>query len=350
MPSTSSNPEAARTGRALLKNLSSGASLILIMACALVTAITIAGVGGAVAGQNDRNLGATATTEADLTVQYDLALRDIAEGRTALGAERLYWILERAPEFPGAREALAQAQAQANGTAADEAAPAIAPSDSGDVAQIYAEAEGYFNAGEWKNAIFRLEELRTIDSAYRAVDVQEMLFTAQTELGQLYLRGNRIEEGILLLEQAAELQPLSDQLQGEIFLASRYQTAQSYWGLDWNLVVQNLEAIYEVAPNYRADLGDDLFEARSTYGEILQATGAYCDAQFYYESALELKDDPGTEAALDEVEPLCASGATPLPGATQQPSDDGTPQPTSTPDSGYQGIPTLAPRPTEAGE
>ena len=65
------------------------------------------------------------------------------------------------------------------------------------------------------------------------------------------MQGDRIEEGLYLLEQAEKIRPLSDSTAGERNLARLYTTGQIYWGLDWNVVIQNFVVIYEIAPNYR---------------------------------------------------------------------------------------------------
>jgi hypothetical protein len=144
--------------------------------------------------------------------------------------------------------------------------------------------------------------------------VEEMLYTSLSTLGLAYIRGERLEEGLVLLDQAETLRPLDDQAAGEANLATLYVTATTYWDLDWGIVIDNLLPIYQVAPNYR-DTAQRLWEAELNNADRLAALGAQCDAADQYQLALELRDDSVVQDKYEQAADACAH-PTPIPTAT----------------------------------
>jgi tetratricopeptide (TPR) repeat protein len=328
--------------------LTASTALILIVICVVGSALLVAALGGVVAGQNQRSLEATQTTSADLDIQFELGLGDLAAERYDLAAQRFRWVLERAPDYPGATDRLAQAEQLS--TAASAPLPTDIPTSAAQTLdERFAEVQTLVNNAHWETAIQRLHDLEDLDPEYRRVDVQELLYRALTTLGLQYVRGERMEEGIFLLEQAQHIRPLDDQAAGELYFANQYTTVRQYWDLNWVIVIANLEAISEVLPNYR-DVATRLPEAHEKYGDQLAAFGAQCDAADQYELALGYestetrrdKFNTATDACLNPtatptVTPPGFSGATPEGGTTTPGSPDGgipdaTSAPTATPD------------------
>jgi tetratricopeptide (TPR) repeat protein len=293
-------------------------SLVLIVACAMAAALAIAAGGGVIAGQNQRNIQATQTTVADLDVQFSLGINDLQQGRYELAALRFRWILERAPDYPGAAQKLAEAEsllAQAGGIPQVAETPVLVPLDSPE--ELFAEAQDLFNRQDWENAIIRLQQIQALDPTYEQIQVSEMLYQALTTLGLSYIRGDRIPEGLVLLEQAEAIRPLDDQTAGERYFASLYITGRTYWGLSWPVVIQNFQALYDVVPNYR-DVSSRLREAYVAYGDQLAALGAQCDAAVQYQAALDLQADSTVQDKYREAAEACAN-PTPTPSPTPLP-------------------------------
>jgi tetratricopeptide (TPR) repeat protein len=303
--------------------VSSGILVVGILGCVMISALVVAASGGYVAGQKQRNVSATQTTTVDIDVQYQLGISDLAEGNFQLAAERFRWVLDRRPDYPGAAELLAEAQSGvAAGSATNgTAVPTLIPSTSDDPEQLFNEGQAFYNSQDWSNAINRLEEVRGIDPTFRAIEVQEMLYTAYSTLGLAYIRGERIEEGLFLLEQAEQIRPLDDLTAGERYLARLYSTGHLYWGLNWRVVIDNFVAIYELAPNYR-DVFPKLTEAYVEYGKQLVQSGAACDAVQQYDNSLALKEDQVVRDLKREAEEACAN---PTPLATATALDVATP-------------------------
>ena len=324
--------------------LTASTAMVLIVICVVGSALLVAALGGVVAGQNQRSLEATQTTSADLDVQFELGLSDLAAGRYDLAAQRFRWVLERAPNYPEATDRLAEAEQL--GAAASASSPTNIPTSAAQTLdERFAEAQTLVNDAHWETAIQRLRELEDLDPEYRRVDVQEMLYRALTTLGLQYVRGERMEEGIFLLEQAQQIRPLDDQAAGELYFANLYTTVRQYWDLNWPIVIANLEAISEVLPNYR-DVASRLPEAHEKYGDQLAAIGAQCDAADQYEQALGYETTETRRDKFNTATDACQH-PTPTPTATPFGFTDETPEPgTTTPGTPDGGIPDATVYPT----
>nr|MBN1229661.1 tetratricopeptide repeat protein [Anaerolineae bacterium] len=328
---------------------------ILIFACIITASLSMAGYGGMQAGQRERGIQATQTTTAELDIQYALGIQNLNSGDYNMAAQRFAWILQHDPAYPGAAALLAQAR---QGAAPTQFVPTAIPTSSAEtIDDQFAEAVGYFDSGQWEIAIARLQGIIVQDPAYRQAEVHDMLIRAYTTLGLTYVRGDRIEEGILLLEQAALIQPLDAQTEGELLMATYYVTGKTYWGLNWPVVIENFYTIYRIAPDYR-DVRTRLWQAYIIFGDELAATGAYCDAVEYYEQALQIRADDEVEGSYSIVVEMCAN---PTPASSDTPETEGTiteeaevvttgtPEPTETPDietPPYTSTPTFTPTAT----
>ncbi len=306
------------------RRLFSSAAIVGITLCVMLAALAVAAAGGMMAGQGERSLRATQTTAADIDLQFELAMVDLEAGRYELAEQRLAWIVSRVPDYPGAAERLAEVR-RLRDVAANPIATAIPPSEADTLDERFDEAKALYESEQWEAAIARLQELRALDPAFRTTEVQQMLFQALSTLGVSYVRGDRIEEGIILLDQAALIQPLDDQVEGERLLATFYIAGRTYWGLNWPLVITNFEAIHRVAPFYR-DVPDRLAEAYVRYADQLAITGAQCDAADQYQVALDFRFDPEVREKQEESTEACLN-PTETPTPTLEPGEEGTPGP-----------------------
>lgn len=332
-----------RTG--IRRVLSSTVILVGIIACTLLTAILIAGTGGVIAGQKERDVRATQTVMADLDEQFLLGVSNLEQGRYELAAQRFRWILDHDPDYPGVTEHLAEAEQQLSQTGVSpDSQPTLPPSEASNPEELFTEAQTYYEDEQWQNAITRLRELEALDSTFRTIEVQEMLHESLKSLGITYIRGDRLEEGLFLLEQAAVIQPLDDQTEGERRLATLYMTGRSYWNLNWPVVIDNLRIVYDIAPNYR-DVSPLLWGAYINYGDLLVELDAQCEAAEMYLSALELEEDAAVREKYDAASSACTQPAT-APTATLLFTPESSPDPGSTSTPGPTSVPGVGPSPT----
>lgn len=333
-PTSLPRPSRRKLRMARVRQMMSSSLVTLgIFGCVLLTAVGFSAAGGVVAGQKERDVRATQTVVAGMDEQFNLGIANLREGRYELAALRFHWIIGLDPAYPGAAEWLAEAERLLSASGIGTQAPALPPSTSHNPDEIFAEAKGYFDSQQWENAITRLEELRALDPAYKTAEVRQMLWQAYKTLGLAYIRGDRIEEGLFLLDQAAAIQPLDDQTEGERRLATLYSTGKSYWGLNWPVVISNLEIVYATAPDYR-DVADLLWEAYVNYGDQLNQSGAVCEAADQYETALTLRPDEEVSRKRAMAQSACDNGGgqvTPTPGSSTTPGPSPTPGATATP-------------------
>ena len=283
-----------------------------IIGCVLVVALGVAAAGGMIAGQNEVKVRATQTTTAEIGVQFTQGMQDIEQGNYSLAAERFRWVLQVAPDYPGAAEGLAQAENALNQSTIPIAT--LAPSNNQYPEELFAEAQQYYNAGEWSNAIRRLQDLLVIAPTYREDEAKEMLYRALVTLGLQYVRGELLQEGLAYLDQAADIHPLDDQAEGERHWAKLYLTGRTYAELNWPIAIDNFQAIYDVVPNYR-DVKDQLWQAYVKYGDQLVILGGHCDAADLYDEALAIRGKDELRAKYDAAAEACAN-PTPTPSPT----------------------------------
>ncbi len=287
-------------GRTVLAFIQSAGVFI----CVLAAVIGLATWGGFTAGERERQSRATATTSAEIQEQYNLALQDLQTGHYSIAAERLRWIVARDQDYPGAADALHQVESLLSITAT--VSPTNAPFTGGNPDDLFAQAQKDYNAQDWASAIRLLQELQAVKADYRADEVNTMLYQSLVTLGLQYVRGDRLEEGLLLLEQAEQLKPLDDQTAGERNLARLYLTGRAYSGLNWAIAIKNFEAIYAIAPGYR-DVKERLYMAYVTFADQLVVLGGHCDAAALYGKALQIKNKDEIKVKFDAATAQCAN-------------------------------------------
>jgi len=331
-PKSSSRSKQGRKKVIIDKALYSTLGFFGVIACSTSFVVALSAGSGVAVGQRDRNIMATATTVAGFDLQYELGVDDVSNGRYAIAAQRFRWIVDRAPDYQDAQLQLQQAERQITSGGFQPTAP---PSDSDNPAELYAEAQVFAEEEEWVNVINRLEDLKLIDPTYEEDAVNELLFEALETLGLIYVRGERIEEGLFLLERASQIMPLSDQAEGERIVAELYSDVQIYVGLDWAKVVEAYAEIYDRAPDYR-NIAAELKNASVEYGDELAAEGDYCDAANQYQFALNLYEilDEVVEQKYEDAADRCGGGPGILDdeddagfGSTQPPTGSSIPTP-----------------------
>ena len=330
-PDESAEPSAPGPAPASrLRRLASSTIIFAAMAaCIVVAAVLVAVWGGIRAGQDARAARATQTTVAEIDAQFEKGLADLEAGNFELAAQRFALILELNPTYPGAAERLAEARRSMNGGAVVEAT-GIPTSEADTNEERLAEARELYDDGQWEAAIDRLEMLRAQAPDFHTAEVEDMLHESLKALGLRHIRTDeRLEEGIILLDQAALIKPLDDVSEGERLIANLYVTGQSYWGLNWPIVIQNFSEIYAVAPNYR-DVQTRLWDAYVTYADQLWLAGTPCDSVSLYQSAAYIRNTVDVADKIEGSNDACLNPtATPtmtlLPGEPTPPPAEGTP-------------------------
>jgi len=275
---------------------------VISFLCLLVLSIGGAAYGGLYQGERDREQQRQETAEQ----HYQAGLQRLDAGEYELAIAEFEYVLELEPDHPFAQQGIAEAQTRstARPTPTSETYEIV-------VDDLYQEAEARYEAEQWTEASAVLFQLRVLDPAYEAENVEEMLFNSLYNAGMNLLEQDRFEEGIFYLDQAVALRPLDEEALTQRSLAVQYMTALGYWGVDWERCIERFEQLYNTAPNYK-DVFSRLYSAHVTYADAWYSQGEMCPAEVQYARAAQLMADPEVEQKQTEAAQICMV-ATPTP-------------------------------------
>jgi len=291
---------------------------LCLLASALLAVIVALGLMAAEAGLDVRRQKA-----AELGQQYyERGLAHLEEDNYLLALAEFEEAVRLAPDNQEALEQYALLRAMVGD---EESSP---EGVSGDVLlSLYGEASKLYAEGQWAEAIVNLEDLRRVDSTYRATEVEEMLFRAYREQSLNLLELGELEEALSLLDRALELVPGDPNVAELHQWLSLYMTGLSQWGVDWERTAATFGRLYELNPDF-LDVRQRLHDALASLGDLYYAEGAWCMAESQYGLALEAGQSQDTEAKRNEARELCVQAiveATPSAVASTPPA-----QPVST--------------------
>jgi tetratricopeptide (TPR) repeat protein len=260
---------------------------------------------GVVEGKRQWQSNAEATADAEVARCNDY----LSEGRWALAAAACRQANSLKPGISGAAEGYATAVAALT----PEPTPTIVITQRSPE-EIFSEAQGRFDNGDWQGAVEALNELWKFDASYRVDEAKAMRFTALVSLGQETLDAGRLEEAIYYLDQATELNPLDPELELERQQAARYVSALNYCGVDWDACTERLSDLYAAYPDYR-DVYDRLVGSYLNWAEAMAGIQEWCPAEVHYGQALNLRPDPELEGKQADAAQRCLTATpTPIPG------------------------------------
>jgi hypothetical protein len=310
-----------------------------------------------------------------LKEQMDTGIDDLLAGRHDLARQRFEYVIEKDPNYPGARELLDQTLLALNEpTPTPSPASSPTPTETPDLTSydgIFGSAQSAFAREEWSTALDLLLILRGSDPYFRVTEVNQLMAISLRNLGMDELLGSLLEQGIYHITLAERFGPLDGQASSWRNSASFYTFANSYYGLDWKLSTEYFGQI--CAANIWGacrKYGESALE----YAKILAEEGDLCKAALFFEIAFTHIINDGVAPTATEVFSLCQTATAPvptgtitltptpgtftptatLPGDTPTPSPTPTigidsPTPTVTPDNPTE-TPTETPIPTSAPE
>ena len=305
-PTVASQP-ASRTSPAKARRVSAATLLILAFACGFLGLIAAAGLGGVYAGLQDRK--AEEQAQADKFYQEGLANR--TTGKLQLARADFEYVLKIKPDYPGAREQVAQI--------ADLLAVKPTPTSAVQVnvtQQLYEAGADAYDQKNWKAAIEILSQVRAIDPAYEKDRIAQMIYQAALTNGQQLLTEDRLEEAIAYLDQAAYLQALPADVEAEVQYARLYVTARDYWNVNWEKAIESFGELVKIGPGYR-DTFARYVEAYIQYGDERTRAGDPCAAHKQYEEALQLRPAADLQTKADAAREACLTVPPSITGTNQ---------------------------------
>ncbi|MCS6907483.1 MAG: hypothetical protein RML93_06330 [Anaerolineales bacterium] len=310
---------------------------MLIGILGLIGTAFLSAIAGYASGVNARR--AAAATQAGLVAkeQYELALQEIANQEYGRARQRLEYVIQIAPDYPGAAEKLAEVIFQASITATPTIAPSPTPSPTPDLRSATERLEAarqLINNSQWAAAIDTLLLLRKAEPNFQPAVVDGLLYLAYRNSGRdKILKEANLEGGIYDLTLAEKFGPLDTETKGLQNWARLYLLGASYWDVDWGQVVYYFAQVAPAVPNLRDATGwtatDRYRIALGKYAEQLLARREWCQAMEIYQQALSYGGDASLQEGYNRAYERCVGAQeTPTPSVplpTETPTE--TPQP-----------------------
>ncbi len=318
----------------------------------------LSGLFGYWSGIDIRTQAAVTQAAASLQEQYNLGLQDIETGSWDRARQRFEYIIRQKPDFPGAADQLALVFLNLNTTATPTLAPlpTVTPTpDTRGVDERFQQSEQYLLNGDWTNTIESLLLLRKDDPAYRAVQIDGMLFLALRNRGMDKIgKLADLEGGIYDLALAERFGPLDSEAQSYLSWARIYLTGASFWEVNWEEAVNYFSQIAPQLPYLTDGSGMTAIER---YRRALIGLGIYrldsdpCSAKEPLELALSFAADEEAANALDLANRQCEGGGdSGDESSDEQPIGEPTLIPTVEVPPTVEVLPTEAPPPTQTPE
>jgi hypothetical protein len=276
----------------------------------LVVAVSIGGTayGGYRAGVQQRAMAAATAVAKEVQLQFRLAAQDMQIGQSGVAAQRLEYVVRMNPDFPGAAQMLAKAREAANGATLHVARSTEAPlpvEERLSPEHLFNLLAGAYQRGEWPQVVQRAAALKATGAQHRSTSVDGMLFVGLRNRGIERIDAGVLEMGLTDLEHAEQIMDLDNVALQRRRWAALYLSGMTFWELNWQLAIDNLSVLYQIAPNFR-DARSQLRKAHIAYGEALLQAEDSCLGGEQFAAALLIETDERTEQQLAAAEKACA--------------------------------------------
>jgi len=286
----------------------------LFNALGVIVLLVVAILGGYSSGLGIRRSNQDSVIMQQLGEQYQNALIDIQFGRYENAKQRLEWIIDNEPTFPGAMEKLTEVLVLSN-----QPTPTLTPSltptpDFSGAQEAFTRAQQLIAAQDWTGALQALDSMRKMDANYEQSKVDGMYYFALRNYGySLIVQQGNLEGGIYQLTLAERFGPLDRDSDGLRNGARYYLIGASFWELDW---AEALNYFNQVAGYGLWDgtmtVGERIHIASMRYGDELFGRGQFCDAVTQYQNAqaiavLDAAATENFEAAYRQCYPATAT-------------------------------------------
>lgn len=291
-----------------------------------------------------------------LAEQYQLGLQDLEAGNYEVARQRLEWVLNQAPDFPGAADRLVEIYTVLYATATPTPKPTVtgtpeptATPDLRPVEDLFVSAQEAFDRGDWDAAISQIVSLRSADAQYQVTQVDRMLYIALRNRGvDRILQGGDLVGGSYDLALAEHFGPLDADASAARYWARTYMYGMAFWGADPQTALFYFQQVASALPYLSDGTGwnarNRYREVLVQYGDQLANQGDWCAAEEQYRLAATIRDDEALQAKIADAVQGCAP-PTDTPEPTAIPTETPTPTVSATVEVTEQ--PTEPPPPTE---
>ena len=302
MIQSNNNSDSTQPSKAVTKEKPKRGRTFLLYALILIVVVGLASFIGyqrAIAIRKDTRSQAMSQ---QLGEQFQNTIVDIEFGRYEIAKQRLEWIIENDPSFPGAQEKLTEVLVQINlqenyVPPTSTPAPTSTPDFSG-VQEAFARAQQLIAAQDWSGAISALDEARKLDSTYETSKVDGMYYFALRNNGyDLITKQGNLEGGIYFITLAERFGTLDVNANGVREGARYYLLGASFWELNWEQTIFYFNQVYTGWPGLwdgTMTASERFRIASMRYGDEFFGQSKFCDAVAQYENARKV-------GALDQL-------------------------------------------------
>jgi tetratricopeptide (TPR) repeat protein len=274
---------------------------ILIGILGFILLIGAGGYGGYSAGIQERKAAQNSILEKQAAEQFELALVDIQFNRYDAAAQRLQFVVSKAPNFPGAKEKLTEVLVQSSIPTPTLAPTMTSTPDFSGAESAFQRAQQLIQAQDWTNALGALDIIRKLDPTYKTAQVDGMYYFALRNQGDnLITKQGNLEGGIYYLTLAERFGPLDNSAVQLREGARNYIIGASFWELDWNQAYNYFSQVGSGWPSMwdgTMTASQRLQYAAMRYGDDLFTNGDYCGAYDLYQTATGLGNLDNTASA-----------------------------------------------------
>jgi len=301
--------------------------------------LILGGVGswlGYQSGINSRLQNQVGQVALEAATQFQLGLQDQADGNLGIAQQRFEYVIQLDPNFPGVQQKLGEVMLarQVSLIPTDVPTPTLTPTvDTRGEQDMFAQILQNIKDSKWSAAIDTINALRSKNLTYRAIDVDGMYYLALIGRGITKITNGDLEGGIYDMTIAERFGPLDSKAVSYRTWARLYINGASFWGVDWEKVVNYFADIYQAVPNLHDSSNLTTSEryriALYKNADQIAATGDYCKAEKYYAQSFAIGLDPTAEPKATEAYHNChpnTATSPPKPTSTSTP----TPTPTAT--------------------
>jgi len=306
---------------------------LLIVVIFLATALALV-VGAGVLGYFDGLKDREERLQTEALEHYRAGVAHMEAGEYELAQAEFEEAIRLRPDFQPAWQRLRESQVylEAIPTPTSVPLPTMTPAaEQGEgtpppLSAWLAEARSLFQAGQYMDAVDRINDILKVDPNYEPALIADLLFQCYYQEALRLVGEDRMEEALRLFDLALAIRPDDQTVKRERELAAGYLSAIGFWGADWQKAVEGFSSLYRARPDYK-DVASRLFNAYVAYGDMLAEQGAWCQAAEQYTNAANLQAKPQVVQKRDQMVDYCQRNVPPPSPA----EGTGTPSPEATP-------------------
>ncbi len=314
---------------------------ILISILGFILLIALGGFGGYSSGIDARVTAEESIRVKQASEQYTLALVDIEFGRYETARQRLEFVIQTVPDYPGASQKLTEVLVMSTIPTVTPLPTVTSTPDFSGAESAYQRAQQLILAQDWPGALSALDTIRKLDSTYKTAQVDGMYYFSLRNYGHaLITQQGNLEGGIYYLSLAEGFGPLDNTAVGLREGARMYITGASFWELDWKQAFEYFSQVGAGWPSMwdgTMTASQRLFNASMRYGDELFVAQDYCGAFELYKIASGIGNLDDTAARnSNQASQICFPATPTITIATTAPAAATTPPvvvdtPTETP-------------------